>query len=471
MVNNDSKRSKALIVGTLIYAIGNFGTKILSFIIVPLYTYYINPSDLGDYDLVLTTVSLLTPLLTLQITDAAYAWMMRKQEESKEYIMAVYKFMMVTVVLSSVIVLVINVFIPILYCHYFVALLLFGRVFGILQKLLRGLKNQKLFATSGVVYTTIFLILNLFQVVVLHYGVVSLFQSSIIAYGIATVLILIFEKRLRFFDLKLGKSGTVKEMLRFSTPLVPNQLSWWIINSSDRYIVRFFLGSVANGIYSISYKFPSLLQLIFNVFYESWQDMALTDSDKDPGSYYSKIFKLYYKLAFSFLIFLIPFTKIFVRVFMSVTYVTSANYISFLYLGTVFQAFSSFFGVGYLKNNKTRQIAYTSLIGAICNAAINVMLIKFCGLYAASISTFAGFFVMFIIRVIQTKNVMKIEVDKVSFSMLFVFALVSSIIGTFSDMKLDIICMIVGLIFFIVYNYGEIMNILLLVKGRLHRKA
>lgn len=471
MENNDNKRSKALIVGTLIYAIGNFGTKILSFIIVPLYTYYINPSDLGDYDLVLTTVSLLTPLLTLQITDAAYAWMMRKQEESREYIMAVYKFMIVTVVISSVIIFVINVFIPILYCYYFVALLLFGRVFGILQKLLRGLKNQKLFAISGVVYTTIFLFLNLFQVVILHYGVVSLFQSSIIAYGIATVLIFICEKRLRFFDLKLGKSGTVKEMLRFSTPLVPNQLSWWIINSSDRYIVRFFLGSVANGIYSISYKFPSLLQLIFNVFYDSWQDMALTDSDKDPGSYYSKIFELYYKFAFSFLIFLIPFTKIFVRVFMSVDYVTSANYISFLYLGTVFQAFSSFFGVGYLKNNKTRQIAYTSLIGAICNAAINIMLIKFWGLYAASISTFVGFLVMFIIRAIQTKDVMKIEVNKLSFSMLFAIALASSIIGTFSDMKLDIICAVVGLIFFIVYNFGEIMNVLKLVKGRLHRNV
>ena len=471
MENSDKKRSKALIVGTLIYAIGNFGTKILSFIIVPLYTYYITPADLGDYDLVLTTVSLLTPLLTLQITDAAYAWMIRKQDESKEYIMSVYKFMIATVALSSAIILAINVFVPILYCYYFIALLLCGRVFGVLQKLLRGLKNQKLFAISGVVYTTIFLLLNLLQIVVLHQGVTSLFQSSIIAYCASTVLILICEKRLRFFSLKLGKKSTVKDMLKFSTPLVPNQLSWWMINSSDRYIVRFFLGGVANGIYSISYKFPSLLQLIFNVFYESWQDMTLTDTDQDAGSYYGKVFRLYYKLAFAFLVFLIPFTKIFIRVFMSQDYITSANYISFLYLGTVFQAFSSFFGIGYLKNNKTKQIAYTSLIGAICNAVVNIILINFWGLHAASVSTFVGFFVMFIIRVIQTKSIMKIEVNKLSFSVLFIVALVSSIIGTFSDMRLDIICMIIGFIFFIVYNFREIMSILKLVKRRLHRNG
>lgn len=470
-MEDNNKRSKALIVGTLIYAIGNFGTKILSFIIVPLYTYYINPSDLGDYDMVLTTVSLLTPLFTLQITDAAYAWMMRKQEESREYIMAVYKFMITTVIASSLIILAINLIVPILYCYYFVALLLFGRVFGILQKLLRGLKNQKLFAISGVVYTTIFLLLNLLQIVFLKQGITSLFQSSIIAYCVSTVMILICEKRLRFFNVKIGKYETIRGMLKYSTPLVPNQLSWWIINSSDRYIVRFFLGSAANGIYSISYKFPSLLQLIFTVFYESWQDMTLTDTDGEAGSYYSRVFQLYYKLAFPFLIFLIPFTKIFIRIFMSYDYISSANYISFLYLGTVFQAFSSFFGVGYLKNNKTKQIAYTSLIGAICNAAVNIILINFCGLYAASISTFVGFFVMFIIRMIQTKDVMKIEINKLSFYSLFILALVSSIIGAFSNMKLDIICTLFGLIFFILYNFREIMSAVKLVKGRLHRNG
>ena len=156
---------------------------------------------------------------------------------------------------------------------------------------------------------------------------------------------------------------------------------------------------------------------------------------------------------------------------MSYDYISSANYISFLYLGTVFQAFSSFFGVGYLKNNKTKQIAYTSFIGAICNAAVNIMLINFCGLYAASISTFVGFFVMFIIRMIQTKDVMKIEINKLSFYPLFILALVSSIIGAFSNMKLDIICTLFGLIFFIFYNFREIMSAVKLVKGRLHRNG
>ena len=64
-----NSKNKALIIGTITYAIGNFGTKILSFLIVPLYTFYIMPSDLGDYDLLMTTVSLLSPLLTMKVSD------------------------------------------------------------------------------------------------------------------------------------------------------------------------------------------------------------------------------------------------------------------------------------------------------------------------------------------------------------------------------------------------------------------
>ena len=79
--NNSSSKTNALIKGTLIYAIGNLGTKILNFLIVPLYTFFIEPEALGNYDLLITTVSLLSPILTLRISEAAYRW--RIKEEKK----------------------------------------------------------------------------------------------------------------------------------------------------------------------------------------------------------------------------------------------------------------------------------------------------------------------------------------------------------------------------------------------------
>lgn len=463
-------KSKTLMLSTIIYAIGNFGTKILSFLIVPLYTYYINPTDLGDYDLLISTISLLTPLITLQICDGAYVWMIRNIDESKHYITAVYKFMFSITVLSAVIILGLNSVLHIKYAYYFVMLLVFGRWQQTLQRLLRGLRNQKLFAASGIIYTTIFLLLNLLQVVVLKMGVVALFQSAIIANILSIVLILMLEPRLRQIDFQNNSFSLQREMLKFSVPLIPNQLNWWLINSSDRYIIRFFLNSAANGIYAIAYKFPSLLQLVYNIFYSAWQDMAVSDKSDDSHEFYSKVFKLYYQLSFTFLLFLIPFTKVFVRIVMSSEYRNAANFISFLYLGSVFQAFSSFYGVGYMKNNKTSQAATSSIFGAIVNAGINILLINFIGLYAAAISTFLAFLVTFIMRAIQTRNTMKIQVDWKCFSIFFTAALAISCIGAFSIMKVDIVLTIIGAVAFGFVNRKEIKHLGKVVIRRLHKK-
>lgn len=467
---SEQSKKHALMMGTIIYAIGTFGTKILSFLIVPLYTYYIAPSEMGDYDLLNTTISLLTPLVTLQISDGAYVWMMRNKDKTEDYITAVYKFVITTTLFAAFIIFIIDSIFGIPYATYFTLLLLTGRWFQTLQKLLRGLKNQKLFAFSGVLYTTIFLILNLVQIVVLKMKVDALFQSAIIANAVCIGFVLIFEKRLRINKIKEKSIQTQIDMLRFSVPLIPNRLNWWIINSSGRYIVRIFLGSAANGIYAIAYKFPSLLQMIYNIFYESWQDMAVADNDEDVSGFYSSVFRKWYKLSFTFLLFLIPFTKVFIRLVMSDAYISSADYISFLYLGTVFQAFSSFFGVGYLKNNKTFNAATTSIYGALVNIVINIILINFIGLYATSIATFVGFFVMFAVRIRQTRDTMKVKVNWLEFVLLFIMALVIVIIGAFSNIRLDFVMTILGLFLFVVLNLSELKLIVSIILKKVKKK-
>lgn len=459
MNKNEKAKSKALITGTLIYAVGNLGTKLLSFIIVPLYTYYINPSDMGEYDLVNTTISLLTPLLTLQIMDAAYAWMKRNENKAQDYIAAVYKFLFFTSIVSIIIILTINYFFPIKYCYYMVTLLTISRIFGALQKMLRGLNNQRLFTISGIIYTAIFLLLNLFQIIILKQGVEALFQSAIISYSICIVLLFILEKRLRKINLKTNSISIQKEMLKFSIPLVPNQLNWWIINSIDRYIIKFFLGSESNGIFAIAHKFPSLLQLLFNIFYFSWQDTAIVDDDKNSGKFYTKVFRIYYQLSFTFLVFLIPFTKLFILIAMDKSYHSAINYTAFLYLGTVFQAFSSFFGIGYLKSNKTSKAATTSIYSAIINAVINLAFIKIIGLYAASISTFIAFLVMFIVRVIHTRKTMPIKINVLEFISLFIVSLAVVIASIFTNTKQDIVLILIGVALFIIVNKNEILKI------------
>jgi len=444
--------NKKLIRGTIIYAIGNFGTKILSFLIVPLYTYYISTGDMGDYDLLNSTVNLLIPLITLQIFDAAFTWMIRGEDIDGNYARSAMQVVLFNSLVASVIILFVASVKPFNYSVDFVFLLVTSSILTALQKLLRGLKKQKLFVYSSMAYTIVFLILNIVQICILKMGVRSLFISATIANLFAIVFCFVFEKRLRLnyfsqFDIKI-----IRKMLSFSAPLIPNQLNWWVMNSFNRYIIRLFLGASSNGIFAIANKFPSVLQMLLGFFNTSWQDMSVAEKDSDVGAYYSSVFRALYRLSFSSIWILVPATKIVILLIMSKSYKVSAIYTSFLYLGTVFQSFSSFYGVGYLRGKNTKQASLTSIYGAVSNALLNIFLIKFIGLQAASISTFLGFFIMWIIREEQTKQNLSIVIDKIDFMLYFIPSIVVCCLACISSIYLDVVCCFVGLTGFIVCN-------------------
>ena len=157
-------------------------------------------------------------------------------------------------------------------------------------------------------------------------------------------------------------------------------------------------------------------------------------------------------LSFGLLWVLNPATKMFIQLFMNANYHSAAEYISFLYLGTVFQSFASFYGVGYLRDRKTNQAASSSIYGAVVNALINIVLIKFIGLQAASISTFLGFLVMWLIRERQNRRELGVVIDIKLFLQLFLITILLSIIECFTDIYIDSILLVLGGIMFLSVN-------------------
>lgn len=446
--------NKSLLMGTIIYGIGNFGTKFLSFLIVPLYTYYIQPGDLGDYDLLMTTVSLMSPLLTMKISDATYRWIINDDKNRHESISATYQILIRNCIVCAAILLGVNFFVPIWNCYYFIAILIFDRILECIQKLLRGLKNQKLFALSGLFYTATLVGMNLIKICVLKQGVVALLQSVITSQILTIVLIFILEKRLRTVDFSNRYKKLKRDMLRYSIPLVPSALSWWVISASDRYVIRIILGKSANGIFAVAHKFPSILQMIFTMFNNAWTDMALAElkKGKETEKYTSKVFKQLYTMSFGMVFVLIPATKIVTQLILSDAYKTASIYIGFLYLGTVFQGLSSFCSIGYLHGKKTAGAATTSIYGAIVNLVIDILAMHFIGLMAASISTFAGFFTMWIIRMHDIKEEFPIRINFTIFSAYLFGAILMATVTVWTSVWLDLILTLAAVAFFLISN-------------------
>lgn len=461
MDKSNKVRNRSLIIGTVIYAIGNFGTKILSFLIVPIYTFYISPEELGEYDLLMTTVSLLSPLITMKISDATYRCIIRKEDKTENCLSATYQVLVVNSFLCVIILLLINHFFPIWNCYYFIIILVLDRVLECLQKLLRGLKKQKLFVISGLIYTIVLVSLNLIKICIFREGVNALLESVVMSQIITILLILLLEKKLLKVNLKKNYVKLQKDLLKYSIPLVPSALGWWVMSASDRYIIRYFLGSAANGIFAVAYKFPSILQTFFVMFNNSWTDLALTELEKGNNTeeYTANVFKGLYKTSFAITLILIPVTKVLTQLVLSNSYKEAASYIGFLYLGTVFQGFSSFCSIGYLHGKKTNGAAITSIYGAIVNLVLNLLLIKSCGLFAAAISTFAGFFVMWLVRMYNIRNMFPVKVNYKLFSSYLVACIIMAIISLNSTLVIDVLFTLLTSIFFIISNKKMILNL------------
>lgn len=464
-----SDKSKALLKGTGIYAIGEFGTKILSFLIVPLYTYYIATEDMGFYDILMSTIQLLAPLITMQISDAAYRWIIRNEGSTELYIRTTLQILLTNCTIAFILTLITNAMFPFRFFSYFAVLLVLTRIFSTTQKLLRALKKQMMFAVSGIIYSVIFLSLNVIQICILKMGIKSLFISAIVADIAAIVILYIIEPQLHVNIFKKPDFKVIKEFYKYSAPLVPNYLNWWVINSSDRYIVATFINLSANGVLAIAHKFPTVLQTILSMFTTSWQDQSVAEKEDNIGEYYSKVFTKYYEFALSGVLVLIPITKIIVYFIMSQDYKVACDYISFYYLGTVFQSFASFYGVGYLRSKKTSKAFFTSIIGAIVNATVNLTLIMVIGLQAASISTFVGFFVMWLIREKQNRNDLGIKFNVAEFTVLTLLSVVVSIVSIFISPIHNILLLVITLFIFIIFNKKNISLIWRFIKLKIQK--
>lgn len=454
-------KENKLIKDTLIYMIGNMGSKILSILIVPLYSFYFSPNDLGNYDLIVTTISLLIPIIIFQITDGIYRWLIVHPERKDDIIKSGVSIVLKNLIIINILAFVFMHYLNIQYGFLIILLLDSTIIASVMQQIIRGLLNNKLFALCGVVTTAVTLTLNLFQICILKLGVESLLISSIIANILVSILIFILDPKSRV-NLKNKYNKELKrDLIKFSIPLIPNMINWWVMNASDRYVIKFFLGATANGIYAITYKFPSLLQVLCSMFNQAWQDNSIIEySSKDRDKFYSNVFEKYYSLLFTITMILIPITKFVVLLVMHSSYHDAWRYTPFLYLGTIFSSFSSFYGTGYLSTKSTKGASYTSILGSIVNIIINIALIKFIGLNAASISTFIGFFVMWLARVVQTRKFFNIKINYFKFIGLSLLNFIWSIIILYSNVYIEIGMIFISVIIFIISNYKFIIDII-----------
>lgn len=418
-------KSSKLAKNTLIYAIGNFGSKFLAYVMVLVYSYYITPEELGYYDVVLTTISMIQPLVIFQINDGVFRFLVDSDKHQQTAIVGnVMKFLCITTIASELVFAILCGFVNVQYAVWIGLLLVTTMFFVLMQDIIRGLGLNKEYAAYGVLNSVVMLVLEAVGLIVLHMGVEALLISKVCAYGACIITMFARHRELsQALREKISKK-VLGPILKYSAPLVPNTICWWVVNSSDRYIILFALGAAYNGIYSMSTKFPTILTMVTSIFYLAWQETAIKEyNTPERDLFFSDIFQKYYVLLFSLCLCAIPATRIVIELFVSDAFKDAWKYTGFLYLGASFSALCSFLGMGYQISKETARSLATTIFAAILNFGVNIACVKFIGLQAASFSTFAAYLFLLFIRLRHSKRYFKLTICWKQFIILFAASL------------------------------------------------
>lgn len=464
-------RETQLAKNTIIITFSKVSTQFINFILLPIYTSLLSKEEFGIVDLLNTYVMLFVPIVTLQLENALFRFLIdarSNNDEKTEYITT----SLISVLIQSLIYLAIFGFASGIIDNnykYFLAINVVSHIFvSILLQISRGLGDNTTYALGSTITATSTVFLNIIFVVVLRLGATGMLTAVFIANILGAVFILFKKRVYQYISVKAFRKDKLKALLTYSIPLIPNALSWWIINASDRTIITTVIGLGANGVYAAANKFSGVYIMIYNIFNLTWTESAsvhINDDDRDVffNNTINVMFKLFSSICFGIIAFM-PFVF---PLLINVSFNQSYYHVPILMLGSLFNVVIGLYSVVYIATKQTKKVANTSIIAGIINIIFNLMLINKIGLYAASISTAVSFFILMIFRYIDVQKYINIKFSNkliISSALMVLLLLV-----TYYRKKLigHVIALIITILYALLINRKIIVRVIKFLKSKI----
>lgn len=449
-------KKKELAKNTIIIFAGKVCTQLISFLLLPLYTSYLLTEEYGFVDLITTYVTLIVPIITMELEMSVFRYLVDCRKDKKET-KRVFSNNFIILLFSLFIFIIGYLIVTCFWKFDYRFLILFDIVIctfsGNFLQIARGVGRTLDYAISCIITGVSTILLNILLIVVFKLGAFGMITSMAVANGLGALYLFIRLKMWQYIDFKKKDKKLIKEMYKYSVPLVPNGISWWIVNVSDRTIITAILGAAANGIYAVSNKFPTILSSLLGIFNLSWSESAaLHINSPDRDQFFSDISNTVTKLFTCLGVGMIACMPFVFPLLVNHSYDDAYYYIPILILGAVFNVVICLYSAVYIAKKMTKQVAMTSIIGAVINIVVNVGLIHFIGLFAAALSTAVSYLVMMIYRHFDLKKYINITYEKgllIKTILIFTFAIV---IYYQRNLYLDILSLIVVVIYSILMN-------------------
>ena len=390
-----------LLKNTGILTIANFSSKILVFLLVPLYTSILSTEDYGVTDLIFSTVQLLTPIMTLNIADAVLRFTLENNNVKKDVLSISIKYTMLSLLPMAVILFFTTYFwgdnLKGIHWGYIAVYYISYAINQCLPTYTKGIDKVKETAISGIISTVATVGSCIVLLLILRTGITGFFISNILGQITPVIYLgIVVYKNHGSWRRNEDDINLEKRMLCYSIPLIMTNIGWWINNTSDRYIITYFYDVSLNGLLSVAYKIPSILSIIAGVFIQAWQISAMKEYEKKGSKEFYEAVFIYLNVFVYFLCFvLIICVKPLAHIAFQKEFYNAWVFVPFLLLSMVFTANAGFFSPIITSSYNTKDVALSTVYGAVVNVILNIVLVKTIGTQGVAVATaISGFVIM-----------------------------------------------------------------------------
>jgi len=422
---------------TILVFLGNAGSKLIGLIMLPLYTRWLSVDDYGLTDILNVYVSLLLGVVTCCIAESLFIFPKGVDEEKKkEYFSSGIGFLFMSMTLTALVFLILsflrnqigwtNTFTDNIWIIY--GMIACSMLQQVTQQFTRSLDKMTVYSVTGIV-VTLFTALFAFVFIPKH-GVYGYVVSINLAHLVGALYSFVFSRSYRYLSFKYVSKARCLEMLKYSIPLIPNGIMWWLVGALNRPIMEANVGLYGVGLYAVANKFPSIISTLFVVFGTSWQISVLEEFGK-PGykDFFNKVFRLIFTALFLILIVLTLSSELLIEIFADEKFHEAWKYLPILALGVILSNVSGMAGSNFSASRESKYYFYSSVWGAVAAVVMNFILIPLWGLYGAAISVVISYLAMSVSRIAYSWKYVEITcIPNLLINIVLMIALMSVVI-------------------------------------------
>ncbi len=425
-------RFQKLSSNTALFAISSFSSKLLVFLLLPLYTSYLSQEEYGIVDLLTNLTTLLFPVLTLSLVEGVLRFSY-ETDQPQEAVLAIglgaVAVGLGVLLAGSPVVLALGGTVG-QYWWWLVAMFAGYSLCNTFSAILRGTGQVRWVAVQGVVQTALTVGGNLVLLVVLDLGLLGYLISLVGGYFLTAAVVFFGAGIYR----QLGKlsfdRGLLRQMLAYSMPMIPGKAAWWANHSLDKYFIIGFGGLGPSGLYSVAHKIPSMLSVVLEIFNQAWQLSAMdaySNRDQEAG-FYSAVHQYYVSFTAACGAGLILLSQLLGKILFSAEFFEGWRFVPALVAASVFSSLTGYYHSVFRAAKMSRQLCWTVLTGTAANLMLNLLLVPALGAMGAAYGTMLAFLLEWAVSFRLCSRVIRLQVRPERLAALFVLLILQAVL-------------------------------------------